>query len=183
MKLLHVTERAEWRLWLEKHHHTQSEVWLVYYRRETGKPRISYNDAVEEALCFGWIDSNQKSVDDERFAQRFTPRKRLGGLSEMNKQRVRRLAREGKMTPAGMAMIGDALEEEPLTLSADVELALKKDRDAWTNFRAYPESYRRVRIAYIESARRRPQEFAKRLRHFVEMTSRNKRFGYVKEFR
>lgn len=183
MTLLHVTERASWRAWLERHHHTQSEVWLVYHRKETGKPRISYNDAVEEALCFGWIDSNQRSVDDERFAQRFTPRKRAGGLSEMNKQRVRRLAREGKMTPAGMAMIGDALEEEPLTLSADVEGALKKHPDAWKNFQAFPESYRRIRIAYVESARRRPEEFAKRLRHFAEMTSRNKRFGHVKEFR
>lgn len=183
MKLLTVTDRAKWRAWLEKHHDKESEIWLVYYRKASGKPRISYNDSVEEALCFGWIDSTQKGIDDERFAQRFTPRRRLGGLSEMNKQRVRRLAREGRMTPAGMAVIGDALEEQPLALSADVERALKKDPEAWKNYTAFPESYRRVRIAWIESARRRPEEFAKRLDHFVQMTSRNKRFGFVKEFR
>lgn len=183
MKLLTVTERAKWRAWLEKHHDTETEVWLVYFRTGSGKPRISYDDSVEEALCFGWIDSIQKGIDEERFAQRFTPRKRIGGLSEINKQRVRRLAREGKMTPAGMAVIGDALEEEPLTLSADVERALKKDPEAWKNLQAFPESYRRVRIAWIESARPRPEEFAKRLRHFVRMTSKNKRFGWVKEFR
>lgn len=183
MKLLTVTERAKWRAWLEKHHDTETEVWLVYFRKGSGKPRISYDDSVEEALCFGWIDSIQKGIDEERFAQRFTPRKRIGGLSEINKQRVRRLAREGKMTPAGMAVIGDALEEESLTLSADVERALKKDPEAWKNLQAFPESYRRVRIAWIESARPRPEEFAKRLRHFVRMTSKNKRFGWVKEFR
>lgn len=183
MKLLTVTDRAKWRAWLEKNHDRESEVWLVYYRKATGKPRISYSDAVEVALCFGWIDSIQKGIDDQRLAQRFTPRKRVGGLSEINKQRVRRLASEGKMTPAGMAVIGDALEEKPLTLSTDVERALKKDPATWKNFRAFPESYRPVRIAWIESARRRPEEFAKRLRHFVEMTSRNKRFGWVEEFR
>jgi uncharacterized protein YdeI (YjbR/CyaY-like superfamily) len=183
MNLLTVTDRTEWRAWLQKHYDTETEVWLVYYRKTSGKPRISYNDSVEEALCFGWIDSIQKSIDDERFAQRFTPRKRLGGLSEMNKQRVRRLAREGEMTPAGMAVIGDALEEHPLTLSADVERALRKDPETWRNYQAFSEPYRQIRIAYIETARRRPEEFAKRLAHFVQMTSQNKRFGHVKEFR
>jgi uncharacterized protein YdeI (YjbR/CyaY-like superfamily) len=162
MKLLAVTDRAKWRAWLEKHHDKESEIWLVYFRKGSGKPRISYNDSVEEALCFGWIDSIQKGIDDERLAQRFTPRRRMGGLSEMNKQRVRRLAREGKMTTAGMAVIGDALEEEPLTLSADVERALRKDPDTWKNFKGFPESYRRVRM---------------------RMTSQNKRYGWVKEFR
>ena len=182
-KTLHVTTRARWRAWLQKHHATEPEIWLVYWRKETGKPRISYNDAVEEALCFGWIDSTQKGIDDRRVAQRFTPRRRVGGLSEMNRQRVRRLAAEGKMTPAGMAVIGDALEEAPLVLAPDVERALRKDPATWRNYRRFPEPYRRLRIAYIEGARTRPDEFAKRLAHFVTMTARNKRFGYVPEFR
>src|SRR6266480_1377889 len=104
MKMVHVTTRARWRAWLKSHHDTEQGVWLVYYRKETGKPRVSYNDAVEEALCFGWIDSTQKRVDDERFAQRFTPRRRAGGFSEMNRQRIRRLIAEGQMTPPGMAV-------------------------------------------------------------------------------
>jgi hypothetical protein len=82
-----------------------------------------------------------------------------------------------------MAVIGDALEEKPLVLSADVERALREDPVTWKNFRAFPEPYRRLRVAWIEAARRRPDEFAKRLRHFVKMTSQNKRFGWVKEFR
>jgi uncharacterized protein YdeI (YjbR/CyaY-like superfamily) len=183
MKLLTVTGRAKWRAWLEKHHDTDSEIWLVYYRKASGKQRISYGDAVEEALCFGWIDSIQKGVDHERLAQRFTPRKRIGDLSEINRQRVQHLFREGKMTPAGMAVIGDALEVKPLVLTADVKEALRKDRATWRHFKAFPESYRRVRVAYVESARGRPEEFVKRLGHLVEMTAKNKRFGWVEDFR
>ncbi len=180
---MYVTSREQWRAWLHEHHQTEAEVWLVYYRKASGKPRISYNDAVEEALCFGWIDSNQKGIDDERFAQRFTPRRRVGGLSEMNKQRVRRLVAKGRMTPAGMAVIGDALDLDPFVLSPDVERALHGDPETWRNFEAFPESYRRLRIAFVESARRRPAEFDKRLAHFVKLTKQNRRFGYVKEFK
>jgi uncharacterized protein YdeI (YjbR/CyaY-like superfamily) len=183
LKTLHVTTRAQWRRWLERHHETEREVWLVSYRTHTGRSRISYNDAVEEALCFGWIDSNQKGIDEDRVAQRYTPRRRAGGFSEMNKQRVRRLVAEGRMTPAGLAKIGDALQVEPFTLAKDVEQALRKDRATWRNFQAFPESYRRVRVAYVEAGRRRPGEFEKRLRHLVDMTAKNKRFGFVKEFR
>jgi uncharacterized protein YdeI (YjbR/CyaY-like superfamily) len=183
LKTIHVTTRAQWRRWLERHHENEREVWLVSYRTHTGRSRISYNDAVEEALCFGWIDSNQKGVDEDRLAQRYTPRRRAGGLSEMNKQRVRRLVAEGRMTPAGLAKIGDALEVEPFTLAQDVEQALRHDLATWQNFEAFPESYRRVRVAYVEAARRRPGEFERRLRHLVDMTAKNKRFGFVKEFR
>jgi uncharacterized protein YdeI (YjbR/CyaY-like superfamily) len=183
MKLLEVTTRASWRAWLRRHHRSESEIWLVFARSHTGRPRISYNDAVEEALCFGWIDSTQKGVDDEWLAQRFTPRRRVGGLSEMNKQRVRRLVQENRMTPSGMAVIGDALEEKPFTLAPDVERALKEDAETWRNFRRFPEPYRRIRVAYIETGRSRPGEFEKRLRHFVKMTAQNKRFGHVPEFR
>jgi hypothetical protein len=87
------------------------------------------------------------------------------------------------MTPAGLAKIGDALEVEPFTLAQDVEQALRHDLATWQNFEAFPESYRRVRVAYVEAARRRPGEFERRLRHLVDMTAKNKRFGFVKEFR
>ena len=183
MKTLTVTTRKQWREWLARHHNREPEVWLVYHRRHTGKRRISYNDAVEEALCFGWIDSTQRSIDENRFAQRFTPRKRMGGLSEMNRQRVRRLQEEGKMTPAGLAVIGDALEERPLVVAPDIRKALKAVPGAWRNFEAFPESYRRIRVAYVETARSRPEEFARRLRNLVAKTALNRRIGSVKEFR
>ena len=183
METLHVTTRAKWRAWLKRNHAKQDEIWLVYARKHTGKPRISYNDAVEEALCFGWIDSIQRGVDDDHFAQRFSPRRPGSPWSEMNRQRVKKLVAGGLMTDAGMAVIGDALETRPLELAKDVERALRKDPDAWRNFRAFPEDYRRLRIAYIEGARKRPEEFDKRLRNFVAKTAKNQRIGAVREFR
>jgi uncharacterized protein YdeI (YjbR/CyaY-like superfamily) len=183
MKTIHVTTRAAWRRWLQKHHDTEREVWLVSYRPSTGRVRLPYNDAVEEALCFGWIDSNQKRIDDERTAQRFTPRRRPGGFSEMNKQRAQRLVAEGRMTKAGLAVLGDALEEQPLKLAPDVRRALQAAPGAWRNFEAFPEGYRRIRIAYIEGARGRPEEFRRRLDNFVKRTAKNQRIGYVPEFR
>ena len=95
---LYVTTRTEWRSWLQEHHTTEREIWLVYYKKHTAKPRIPYNDAVEEALCYGWIDSTVKKLDDDRFAQRFTPRKHGSNskLSEMNKERIRQLITQKK---------------------------------------------------------------------------------------
>jgi len=153
-----------------------------YYRKASGKPESPTTTPSKRPWLR--VDRQQpEGIDDEQFAQRFTPRRRVGGLSEMNKQRVRRLVAEGRMTPAGMAVIGDALDLEPFVLSPDVERALHGDPETWRNFDAFPESYRRLRIAFVESARRRPAEFDKRLAHFVKMTKQNRRFGYVKEFK
>src|SRR5512135_236356 len=96
-KTLYVTTRNKWRRWLAKNHDKELEIWLVYYRKDTGKPRISYDDAVLEALAYGWIDSTIKKLDDERFAQRFSPRRSTSVLSQMNKERVRELIKNGKM--------------------------------------------------------------------------------------
>ena len=96
-KTLYVTSREDWREWLKKHYKTEKEIWLVYYRKQTGKPRIPYNDAVEEALCFGWIDSILKNLDQERFAQRFSPRNLKRGYSQTNQERLRKLVEQGKV--------------------------------------------------------------------------------------
>jgi len=106
-KMLYVTNREKWREWLERFHDKEKEIWLVFYRKNSGKPRIPYNDTVEEALCFGWIDSIEKGIDHERFAQRFTPRKPKSQWSETNKERVRRLLKDGKMTKSGLAVLGN----------------------------------------------------------------------------
>ena len=182
--LLEAKGRREWRAWLAKNHGDEEEVWLVYYRKSSGKGRISYNDAVEEALCFGWIDSNQKSVDGERFAQRFSPRRRGSALSEMNRQRVRKLIRERKMTKAGLEAVAGVFDAEdgPLEIAPDILKPLKADKAAWDRFRRFPDSYKRTRIAFIESRRRHGGEaFAKSLEHFIRMTAKGKKFGYVKE--
>jgi uncharacterized protein YdeI (YjbR/CyaY-like superfamily) len=110
-KTLYVTNRDEWRAWLEENHATEPEIWLVYYKKHTSQPTIPYEDAVEEALCFGWIDSTAKRIDDEKYAQRFTPRKDHKNWSEPNKQRVRKLIQAGRMTPAGLARIGFPLAD------------------------------------------------------------------------
>ena len=99
-KTLYVKHRDQWRAWLQKHHASKREIWLVYYKKESGKQRIPYNDAVEEALCVGWIDSVVKPFDGDFRAHRFTPRKKGSVWSEPNKRRVRRLAREGRMAEA-----------------------------------------------------------------------------------
>ncbi|MBN2518795.1 MAG: YdeI/OmpD-associated family protein [Candidatus Altiarchaeota archaeon] len=179
-KKLYVTDREAWRSWLEKHYDTEREIWLVYYKRHTNKPRIPYNDAVEEALCYGWIDSTAKKIDEERFAQRFTPRRRGSQLSEANKERIRRLIKQGKMTSAGLAAVEHAFDpKEEFVISSDLLEALKKDKETWKNFQRFPESYKQIRIGWIEMARSRPKIFEQRLRYFLRMTAKNKRFGMV----
>lgn len=111
-KTLYITTRDEWRAWLQKHSKTEPEIWLIYYRKGTGKPRIAHEDAVREALCFGWIDSLAKRMDEERTAQRFSPRRKTSNLSEINLGYVRELIKEKKMTEAGLAAIAHAYDAE-----------------------------------------------------------------------
>jgi uncharacterized protein YdeI (YjbR/CyaY-like superfamily) len=177
-KTLDTADRDHWRRWLAENHDREKEIWLVYHRKASGKPRISYDDAVEEALCYGWIDSSVKNVDKDSYAQRFTPRRPGSPISEMNKERVRRLLAADKMTPAGMAVAGDT--ESRLEIAPDILAELRKDERTWTNFQQFTELYRIIRIAYIEGARKRPEEFRRRLNHFLKATAQGKRFGMVK---
>ena len=175
---LDVATRDEWREWLARNHDKEKEIWLVNYRKASGKPRVSYDEAVEEALCFGWIDSTVKNVGEDAFAQRFTPRTPGRPLSEMNKERVRRLLAAGRMTAAGMAAAGDI--ESRLEIAPDILAELRKDERTWANFQEFPEFYKIIRVAFIESARKRPEEFRRRLNHFLKMTAEGKMFGMVK---
>ena len=176
-KLLYVHSRKEWRAWLKKHHQSETEVWLVYFKSHSGKTRIPYNDAVEEALCFGWIDSTVKSVDEDRFAQRFYVRNPKTPYSQANKERLRKLVKQGKVSKAVVAALENILEEM-FEIPPDIINAIKANPKAWKNFQGLSESYIRIRIAFIDSARKRPDEFKKRLRYFIEMTEKNKRFGF-----
>lgn len=188
-KTLHVTTRKDWRSWLARHHNTETEIWLVYYRKETGKPRISYNDAVEEALRYGWIDSTVRSLDRERFAQRFSMRKSASSLSQMNRERVRVLIAQKKMTKAGLAAIAHVFdpakdEAAEFAIPPDILKPLKENEQAWENFQKLPESYKRIRIAFIATRKRHgKKQFESALRHFIDMTAKGKRFGYVREMR
>jgi uncharacterized protein YdeI (YjbR/CyaY-like superfamily) len=183
-KTLYITNGAQWRSWLVKNHSKEKEIWLIYYKKSSNKPRISYNEAVEEALCYGWIDSIIKSIDHEKFAQRFTPRSPKSNISEMNKERIRRLIKQNKMKDAGLKAISHAFDrvkdaKEKFIVPSDILNALKKDKLAWKNFQNFSEGYKKVRIGYIGMRQQDKKEFNKRLNHFVKMTSKNKKFGHV----
>lgn len=104
---LYVVSRDAWRDWLAAHHAQKEEVWLIFYKKASGKPSLSYDEAVEEAICYGWIDSQIKSMDQERFARRFTPRREGSAWSRYNKQRALKMLREGRMAQAGWALLPD----------------------------------------------------------------------------
>ncbi|MFH1211859.1 MAG: YdeI/OmpD-associated family protein [Candidatus Woesearchaeota archaeon] len=182
-KTIYVVSRKQWRSWLAKNHDKEKEIWLIYCRKSSGKPRIPYNDAVEEALCYGWIDSTVKKVDEERFAQRFTPRNSKSSLSQANKERICRLIGQKKMTAFGLAAVRHVFDESEcnakLKIAPDILNALKQDKKTWENFQEFPESYKRIRIGWIESARARPEFFKTRLRYFLKMTAKNKKYGMV----
>ena len=176
--LLEVVKRSEWRAWLRRNHKTAKEVWLVYLKKHTDQPRLAYNDAVEEALAFGWIDSTAKKVDEDRYAQRFTPRKPDSSYSEANLARLRAMAAKGRIIPEVLAKVKPLLVVRPLVIPLDILAALKADPEAWKNFRAFSDSYKRIRIGYIEGARNRPDEFAKRLHNFLKVTRENRIIGF-----
>ena len=167
-------DRPAWRAWLERNHRTASEIWLLLDDRPE-EPTVSYLDAVEEAICFGWIDGIQKRFSTYERAQRFTPRKPRSNWTELNKERARRLIRLGLMTEAGRATLPDLTA--PHTVAADIVAALQAEPDAWPHFLAFPDLYRRVRTGYIEEARRDRGEFERRLRNFVRKTASNQMFG------
>jgi uncharacterized protein YdeI (YjbR/CyaY-like superfamily) len=187
--ILEAADSKEWRAWLAKHHKTETEIWLVFYKKASGKPRISYNDAVLEALSYGWIDSTVKALDSERFVQRFTARKKTSGLSQMNRERIRTLIQQKKMTKAGLAAVAHVFDPEKdkveeFDIPADILERLKENKQAWANFQKLPESYKRIRVAYIESRKRHSNEqFQTSLKYFIKMTAKNKRIGFVKEMR
>lgn len=176
-KTLYVTNPKDWRNWLKKNYRAENEIWLVYPRKTTGKPRIEYNDAVEEALCFGWIDSIVKKLDEESTVQRFSPRKPNAKYSQANIERLRSLVAKKKVVKEVTETLGDILNEE-FVIPPDILKAIKANKEAWKNFQKFSEPYKRIRIAFIHGARRRPEEFKKRLRYFVEMTGKNKMFGF-----
>jgi uncharacterized protein YdeI (YjbR/CyaY-like superfamily) len=174
---LYVPTREGWRAWLDAHHESKTEIWLVSYRKHAGRPSVSYGDAVEEALCFGWIDGTRKGLDGERYAQRFTPRRSGSGYSQTNKERLARLLAEGRVHPSVEAGLGD-VRPEAYEISGDIQAALQADEDAWAFFQTTPPAYQRIRAAYVDHARGQPAEFENRLKNLVAKSAPGERFGY-----
>ena len=176
-KILHGSSRTEWRMWLSEHFESEKSVWLVFPNKSSNKPRISYNDAVEEALCFGWIDSNVKSYIEDSHIQHFTPRKPKSTYSQPNRERLRWLEKENLLHPSVKAAIKGVLEES-FVFPEDILQAIRSDAAAWENYSRYSPSYQRIRVAYIAGARSRPEEFQKRLANFIQKAHNNKVIGY-----
>jgi len=177
-KTLYVTDRQTWRKWLAENYDKEKEIWLVYPKKASGKPRIPYNDAVEEALCFGWIDSTAKRIDDESYAQRFSPRNPKTPYSEANKVRLRKLVKEGMVIPSVKVAIQDILNED-FVMPSDILCALKTNKMVWENFQKFSLQYQRIRVAYVEGARNRPEEFKKRLNNLIKLTEKTSRLVLV----
>lgn len=173
-EIVYARTRAAWRAWLSKHHASKHEIWLVYYKKGSGKASVAYAEAVEEALCFGWIDSTVKTLDAARYAQRFTPRKRGSNWSRPNLDRVVRLIADGRMTPAGSAHIPGKRQAAayrskherrisgPTTAPRDLAVALRANLKAQAVWKGLTPGYRRTYVRWVTDVKR-PATRARRI--------------------
>jgi len=178
---LHFTKREEWRKWLEGNHASAREAWLVFYKKPSGKPRIPYNDAVEDALCFGWIDGKLKRINDNYYIQRFTPRRRDSIWSELNISRARKMISEGLMMKTGLEAFQVYIDNPSLLAVRNLEVPdipdellreLQKNRKAFDNFKNYPVSTRRLYLQWLNNAKR-PETFSRRVCKILELADKN----------
>ncbi len=183
---LYVSNRKDWRVWLEKNHDVTKEVWLIYYKKHTGILGISYETSVEEALCFGWVDGIIKRLDEDRFARKFTPRKDTSVWSESNKKRAEKMIREGKMNEVGMVKIKEAQERgewlrirevnKEFIVPSFIQDALVKNEKAGLFFDALAESYKWQIASWISSAKKEETK-KKRLKEVISLLEKNQKLG------
>ena len=180
------SNRKEWRKWLKENHSSVKEVWLIYYKKHTGKPRIPYDDAVEEALCFGWIDSTVKRIDDEKYCQKFTPRKDKSNWSELNKRRVVKLIKQNKITKVGMDKINaakingmwnkkiDVVKE--FNMPSELSQILSANKKANEFFNELSPSHKKQYIGWIASAKKNETR-EKRAKEALKLLKTNQKLG------
>lgn len=179
-----LTNRAVWRRWLKKNHKSKKEIWLIYLKKHTGKPRIPYDDAVEEALCFGWIDTTVKRIDDERYAQKFTPRRKNSGWSKLNIKRAEKMIRAGKMTETGLELYKEtdksrvSSEKRILVIPPALKKALGKNKQAKENFENFAPGYKRDYINWVITAKREETR-QRRIEKVVERAIGNMKPGMI----
>lgn len=165
--------RGQWRDWLSDNFRTKSEIWFVFPAKASGEDGVSYNDAVEEALCFGWIDGRAGTLDDMHNVRRFTPRRPGSSYSQPNIERLKWLDERGLIHPEIRPSV-EELINAPFVFPEDILDAIRGNERAWNNYCAFSEPYKRIRVAYIDAARKRPAEFEKRLSSFINKTADNK---------
>ncbi len=177
-RIVFCADRRQWREWLSEHFESESEIWFVFPTKASGERGVSYNDAVEEALCFGWIDGRAGTLDETHQLRRFTPRRKGSGYSQPNIERLRLLYAQGMIHPKLRASVEEVISI-PFVFPEDIISAIRRDEMAWKYCEALPEPYKRIRVAYIDAARKRPDEFRKRLASFIRKTRENRRIvGY-----
>ena len=173
MNIFYTSDRSKWRKYLAENFETLQEVWFVFPTNEAGEESLSYNDAVEEALCFGWIDSTNRKLDDTHCIRRFTPRKKGSHYSQPNIERLIWLEARGMIDPKVRQGVLPVINA-PFVFPEDIMDALRQDVAVWENYLKLSEPYKRIRVAYIDAVRKRPEEFQKRLAGFMEKTRRGK---------
>ena len=184
MKTVLVKTLEAWRAWLEKHHASEPEIWLVFHKQHTGIPSIDYQDSLDEALCYGWVDSLIKRIDDDRFARKFTPRKADSRWSDVNRKRYAELKAQGRLKPPGIARApgskGSAPKPErfelPATLPSFILVGFQKHAGARKVFEALSPAHRRRYIAWILSAKREETQH-RRLAEAIRMLTRGETLG------
>lgn len=186
MNQVFVKNRAEWRTWLEENHANTKEIWIVYFKKHTGQPSISYRDSVKEAIAFGWVDGIKKRLDEETYTHRFTPRRQNSKWSPLNIEYAQELIEAGLMTAAGLTayeqrkaydqdFLRRRAEEEP-ALTPEMEQSLRKNSQAWANFQNLAPSYRRQYILWLTSAKRATTR-QRRLREAIQLLENNEKLG------
>lgn len=183
-EFFYTADRKEWRAWLAEHFETKDEIWFVFPSKDSDEVALSYNDAVEEALCFGWIDSTTGHIDETHGVRRFTPRKDFNYYSRPNIERLIWLDKQGIIHPKVRPTVAKLIEEEYI-FPEDILSVIRADEKAWENYQSFSESYKRIRIAYIDAARKRPEEFEKRLQSFLSKTRAGKvitGFGGIEKY-
>jgi uncharacterized protein YdeI (YjbR/CyaY-like superfamily) len=168
-------DREEWHEWLEENHSSKKEIWVIIHKKKSGKKGLKYPEAVEEAICFGWIDSKMQSIDAERFRQRFSPRRKNSIWSKRNKEKAEKMIQAGKMTQAGFETINEAKQngkwdtayssKMPLAVPKDLAKALKENELAWKNFEKFSNSTKLQYIYWVNSAKK--DETRRKRRIFV----------------
>jgi len=187
MKTIHITDRDAWRAWLADNFDRETEIWLVYNKKETSLPSIEYGASVEEALCFGWVDNLIKKVDDNRYARKFTPRKEVSKWSEHNKTRVGKMIKAGRMTAHGMRLVEAAKKngcwDRPdirpsltFNLRPEFQEALNKNSKARDAFDSLPASHQKQYLGWIEMAKR-PETRQRRIEEALQMLAKGKKLG------
>jgi len=186
LQKIYLPDAREWRSWLKENHDKLPGIWLIYYKKHTGNLRVPYNEAVEEALCFGWIDSTVKRIDEERYMQQFTPRNLNSNWSKLNKERVEKLLKTGKMTEAGMRCVNYAkthgiwdkedLPQPLFEFSDDLLKLLKANKKAFTFYKALSPSHKKQYKQWVMSAKK-PETRLKRCNEMIGLLEKEEKLG------